>query len=286
MNKQTTKPSLQTWMITGVSSGLGRALAEALLASGRRVVGTVRNQAARQEFVALAPGLAHAVLLDVSDEQAIAGVVAQVEADIGAIDVLVNNAGYGLEGAVEESSMAEIRRQFEVNVFGLIGVTQAVLPYMRARRAGHIVNISSMGGLMAFAGLAVYNSSKFAVVGLSEGLAKEVAHLGIRVTVVEPGGFRTNWAGASMTHVAQQIADYELSAGAMRAGLEQRNGRQIGDPDKAALAIIAAISADEPPMHLLLGSDAFLHVGKKLGDLQTEMAKWAGLSLSTGFDPA
>ena len=201
----------------------------------------------------------------------------------GHIDVLVNNAGYGLEGAVEETSMEEVRQQYEVNVFGMIAMIQAVLPHMRQRRSGHVVNISSMGGLTTFPALTIYNSTKFAVEGLSQGLAAEVKPIGIKVTIVEPGAFRTSWAGASMQHAAKVISDYEATVGAARTGLAARNGHQIGDPKKAAVIIVNAVQAEEPPLHLLLGPDAVLHVGRKLGALQAEIAQWAPLSVSTSF---
>jgi NAD(P)-dependent dehydrogenase (short-subunit alcohol dehydrogenase family) len=198
----------KTFLITGVSSGFGRALAEAALSDGHTVAGTVRNDADRQTFEALGQR-AHALRLDVTDTEAIAPAVADVEGRIGAIDVLVNNAGYGHEGILEESSIDDLRRQFEVNVFGAVAMIQAVLPYMRKRRAGNILNITSMGGLMTLPGLSYYHGSKFALEGISESLGKEVKDLGIRVTAVEPGSFRTDWAGRSMVRAARSIADYD-----------------------------------------------------------------------------
>jgi len=275
---------MSIWFITGVSSGFGRALAETLLKDGKTVVGTVRTGDATTAFEALAPGKAHAVLMDVTDETAVRGGIADAEKNVGPIDVLVNNAGYGFEGAIEEATLEEVRRQFEVNVFGPVSVIKAALPFMRKRRAGHIVNITSMGGLATFPGVGIYNGSKFALEGISEALAKEVKHLGIKVTIVEPGSFRTDWAGRSMAHTESQIADYAESAGAFRQSLAQRNGRQPGDPRKAARAIIKAVESDEPPLHLLLGHDALNFVGAKLGALQAEIMKWAPVSTSTNFD--
>lgn len=275
---------MANWFITGVSSGFGRALAEAVLAKGDNVIGTVRQEAARAPFEALAPGKAFAVVLDVTDEVAVHEVVDDVAAKHGAIDVLVNNAGYGLEGAVEEVSLDQVRRQFEVNVFGAVAMMQAVLPHMRKQRSGHIINITSMGGLTAFPGVGIYNGSKFALEGISEALSKEVKPLGIKVTIVAPGSFRTDWAGRSKEHVEKPIADYESTAGAFRQSLVQRNGKQGGDPRKAAAAIILATEAEQPPLHLLLGPDALRFVGEKLGALQSEMAKWALVSASTNFD--
>lgn len=275
---------MANWFITGVSSGFGRALAEAVLAKGHTVIGTVRQEAARASFEALAPGRAHAVIADVTDEAGVHRAVDDVVAKHGAIDVLVNNAGYGLEGAVEEVSLEQVRNQFEVNVFGAVAVIQAVLPHMRKARAGHIINITSMGGLTAFPGVGIYNGSKFALEGISEALAKEVKPLGIKVTIVEPGSFRTDWAGRSMVHAEEPIADYEQTAGAFRQSLAQRNGRQGGDPRKAAAAIILVTEANEPPLRLLLGPDALRFVGEKLGVQQAEILKWASVSAATNFD--
>jgi NAD(P)-dependent dehydrogenase (short-subunit alcohol dehydrogenase family) len=274
---------MANWLITGVSSGFGRALAEAVLAKGDRVAGTVRKAAAKTEFETLAPGRALGILLDVTDEASVRRGVGEAEERTGGIDVLVNNAGYGFEGAIEEATPAQIRAQFEVNVFGAVAVIQAILPQMRRRRAGHIVNIASMGGLTAFPGVGIYNGSKFALEGISEALAKEVKPLGIKVTIVEPGSFRTDWAGRSMVHVERTIADYEETAGLFRRALAQRNGRQPGDPRKAARAIIQAVGAETPPLHLLLGTDALRLVGEKLGALETEIMRWAPVSVSTDF---
>jgi NAD(P)-dependent dehydrogenase (short-subunit alcohol dehydrogenase family) len=275
---------MANWFITGVSSGFGRALAEAVLAKGHKVIGTVRQEEAKAPFEALSPGNATAVVLDVTDEADVHTVVDEVVQHHGRIDVLVNNAGYGLEGAVEEVSLDQVRDQFEVNVFGPVAVMQAVLPQMRKQRSGHIINVTSMGGLTAFPGVGIYNGSKFALDGISEALAKEVKPLGIKVTIVAPGSFRTDWAGRSMVHVEKPISDYEPTAGAFRQSLADRNGRQAGDPKKAAAAIITATEASEPPLRLVLGPDALRFVGDKLGALQAEMRKWEAVSASTNFD--
>ncbi|MGH8780230.1 oxidoreductase [Paraburkholderia sp.] len=275
---------MRTWFITGVSSGFGRALAERLVERGERVVGTFRNDAGAAAFDALAPDRSFGVVVDVTDEAAVHRAIDAAEARIGGIDVLVNNAGFGLEGAVEEVTLDQARHQFEVNVFGPITAIQAVLPYMRKRRAGHIVNVSSMGGITTFPGLGLYHGSKFALEGISESLAKEIAPLGIKVTLVEPGGFRTQWAGASMTRIENPIDDYDSTVGAARKRRQEMSGRQPGDPRKAADAIIGAVDAPEPPLHLLLGKDALLFVGQKLGALQAEVMKWAPVSASTDFD--
>jgi NAD(P)-dependent dehydrogenase (short-subunit alcohol dehydrogenase family) len=274
----------KTFLITGVSSGFGRALATAALAAGHRVAGTLRNEAARAEFDALSPGRSVGVLLDVIDTAAIAPAVDKVEAAIGPIDVLVNNAGYGHEGTVEESPLDDLRRQFDVNVFGAVAVIQAVLPSMRRRRSGHIVNITSMGGIITFPGIAFYHGSKFALEGISEALGKEVKGFGIAVTAVEPGGFRTDWAGRSMVRAAHTITDYDEVFGTQRAARHARNGKQSGDPAKAARAILQLVEAKDPPTHLLLGPDAVRLVGEKLTALQAELKAWEQVSLSTDFD--
>jgi NAD(P)-dependent dehydrogenase (short-subunit alcohol dehydrogenase family) len=277
---------MTNWLITGVSGGLGRALAEAALERGDKVAGTLRNETGRAEFEQLAPGRSFGVLLDVTDEASVREGVEDALRRTDGIDVLVNNAGYGFEGAIEEASLDQVRAQFEVNVFGAVSVIQAVLPHMRRRRAGHIVNITSMGGLMAFPGVGIYNGSKFALEGISEALAKEVKPLGIKVTIVEPGPFRTDWAGRSMVHAERTIEDYDATAGAYRQVLAQRNGRQPGDPRKAADAIMLAVAAQEPPLHLLLGPDALRLVGEKLGALQAEIMAWAPVSAGTNFSEA
>jgi NAD(P)-dependent dehydrogenase (short-subunit alcohol dehydrogenase family) len=274
----------KTIFITGVSSGFGRALSEAALAEGHKVVGTLRNEEARQEFEALKPGVAVGKLLDVTDTAAIAPVIAAVENEVGPIDVLVNNAGYGHEGLVEESSIEDLRRQFEVNVFGPVAVIQAVLPYMRKRRSGHILNITSMGGIITMPGIAFYHGSKFALEGISESLGKEVKSFGIHVTAVEPGGFRTDWAGRSMVRAERSIVDYDEVFEPLRQRRLERSGKQAGDPKKAAAAMLALIASENPPAHLLLGRDAISLVREKLGSLKTEFNAWEQVSSSTDFD--
>jgi NAD(P)-dependent dehydrogenase (short-subunit alcohol dehydrogenase family) len=278
--------TIKTWLVTGVSSGFGRALAEAVLARGDRIAGTVRTATAKAAFEALAPERAFGFLLDVTDEAAVHRTVTAVERELGPIDVLVNNAGYGLEGSVEATSLTEMRAMFDVNLFGAVAVMQAALPSMRARRAGHIVNITSMGGLTTWPGIGAYCASKFALEGLSETLAQELAPLGIRLTIVEPGGFRTDFAGRSLAHAARTIDDYEATAGNSRRILAEHGGHEPGDPSKAARAILTAVEAERAPLHLLLGPDALLHVGEKLGALVEEIGRWAVVSASTGFDDA
>jgi NAD(P)-dependent dehydrogenase (short-subunit alcohol dehydrogenase family) len=277
--------SAKILLITGVSSGFGRALALEALAAGHTVVGTVRSAQARHDFESLsvngAVGRTVGRVLDVTDFDAIDGVVAEIEANVGPIDVLVNNAGYGHEGVMEESPLSEIRRQFDVNVFGAVAMMKAVLPFMRERRRGHILNITSMGGYITMPGIAYYCGSKFALEGISESLSKEVKPLGIAVTAVAPGSFRTDWAGRSMTRTPRSIADYDAVFDPVRKAREEKSGKQLGDPRKAALAMLAAIDADAPPVHLLLGSDALGLVRSKLSALEDEIRAWEPVTIST-----
>ncbi|HIE1099185.1 MULTISPECIES: oxidoreductase [Stenotrophomonas] len=268
-------------LITGVSSGFGRALAQQALQAGHRVVGTVRNDEARVAFEALAPGRAFGRLLDVTDADAIDALVADIEANVGPIDVLVNNAGYGHEGILEESTLAELRHQFEVNVFGPAALIKAVLPHMRARRRGHILNITSMGGFITLPGIAWYCGSKFALEGISEVLGKEVAAFGIHVTAVAPGSFRTDWAGRSMARAPRSIGDYDALFDPIRSAREAKSGHQLGDPLKAARAMLQIINSDAPPSHLLLGSDALQLVRAKLASMASTLDAWEQLSRST-----
>jgi len=273
--------SSKTLLITGVSSGFGRALAEEALAVGHKVVGTVRTAEAKREFESISASAAWGRVLDVTDFDAIDSVVAEIEADVGPIDVLVNNAGYGHEGIMEESPLSEIRRQFDVNVFGAVAMMKAVLPFMRKRRRGHILNITSMGGHITLPGISYYCGSKFALEGISEALGKEVKPLGIAVTAVAPGSFRTDWAGRSMTRTPRSISDYDAIFDPVRQAREEKSGKQLGDPRKAARAMLDVISAEQPPSHLLLGSDALTLVRKKLSDLNAEIAAWEATTVST-----
>src|SRR6201996_4213197 len=272
----------KTFLITGVSSGFGRALAEAALRDGHTVAGTVRKPGDKETFEKLgAPSNVHGVILDVTDTARIGPVVADIENRIGAIDVLVNNAGYGHEGALEESTIDELRRQFEVNVFGAVAMMQAVLPGMRRRRAGHILNITSMGGFITMPGLSYYHGSKFALEGISETVGKEVKELGIHVTAVEPGSFRTDWAGRSMVRAPRSIADYDSVIEPARKRRMEVSGKQLGDPAKAAQAMLKLATSDHPPAHLLLGSDAMRLVDEKLTALQADFDAWRSVTLST-----
>lgn len=270
----------KVFLITGVSSGFGRALAQEALAAGHTVVGTVRSLEAKRDFEALAEA-AYGRVLDVTHFDRIDDVVSDIEASVGPIDVLVNNAGYGHEGVLEESPLAEMRRQFDVNVFGAVAMMKAVLPFMRARRRGHILNITSMGGHLTMPGIAYYCGSKFALEGISESLGKEVKPLGIAVTAVAPGSFRTDWAGRSMTRTPRSIPDYDVIFDPIRQAREEKSGKQLGDPMKAARAMLASIKADEPPAHLLLGSDALMLVRAKLAALEDEFQEWEATTVST-----
>lgn len=275
-----TRSETRRFFITGVSSGLGRALAGQALADGHDVIGTVRTDSARATFEALG-ARATGVLLDVTDYAAIKPAIDRIEADRGAIDVLVNNAGYGLEGTIEEASLDEIQRQFAVNVFGAIAMIQAVLPHMRARKAGHILNVTSMGGMITMPGLGLYHGSKFALEGISEALGKEVAGFGINVTAIEPGAFRTDWAGRSMVRAARHIPDYRAVLEQLHERRAENDAPHLGDPKRAARAILEILTVETPPAHLLLGSDAVRLVGAKLATLQAEFQRWRQLSCST-----
>jgi len=272
------------WLITGCSTGFGRELSRTLLRRGHSVVVTARNPKTLDEFTSIGNALVAA--LDVTVPLQIADVIRQAEARFGQIDVLVNNAGYGYLSAVEEGEDEEVRALFETNVFGLANMTKAVLPGMRKRGCGHIVNISSMGGLIGFPGIGYYNATKFAVEGLSEALAKETAPLGIKVTIVEPGPFRTDWAGRSLKTPKTAIADYAQSAGARRAAIKNYSGTQQGDPVRGVEAIIQAVESPEPPLHLLLGRPAYEMTTVKFKEFAAEMEKWREVSLGADFPDA
>ncbi|MDB5454759.1 MAG: short-chain dehydrogenase/reductase [Caulobacter sp.] len=276
----------KTWLITGVSGGLGRAIAQAALARGDAVAGTVRQAAALAAFEALAPGRAHGVVMDVTDEAAVKVAVAEAETRLGRIDILVNNAGYGLVGAVEEASLDEVRAQFETNVLGPLAVLKAVLPAMRARRSGRILNITSVSGLAVWAGTGVYCASKWALEGLTQTLAAEVAELGIKVSNIAPGGLRTAFSTGSKRIVAGKLADYDGLARDAERIMADHAGHEPGDPAKAALAVLAIADADAPPLHLLLGEDALTYAGYAAQALSADIAAWKDLSLSIAFTPS
>lgn len=276
---------MKVWFITGVSGGLGKAIAAAALARGDRVAGTVRKAQDRAAFESLAPGRALGFVLDVTDEAALHAAAASAQEVMGGIDVLVNNAGYGIAGAVEETSLAEARAQFEVNVFGALAAAQAVLPGMRARRAGRIINVSSVSGVATWAGTGIYCGSKHALEGIMQTLAAEVAELGITVVNLEPGGMRTDYAGRSLLKTAARIADYEGAARDAERVMSGHLGHEPSDPAKVAAVVLQMADHQAPPLQLLIGADAVGYATQKAAQVQADMGQWIGVSLSTAFDP-
>ncbi|MBQ5947602.1 oxidoreductase [Massilia sp. ST3] len=277
---------MKTWFITGASRGFGLLIAKAALAAGDKVVATARQPQAVIDAVGAHEDLL-ALALDVTDEHAAVAAAGEALARFGRIDVLVNNAGYGLLGAVEESSADEVRRIYETNVFGLLNVTRAVLPAMRRQRAGHVINFSSLGGYAAYHGWGVYGSTKFAVEGLSEALAQELQPLGVHVTVVEPGFFRTDFLDASsLSSTAARITDYAATVGAMREFAAGANHRQPGDPHKLASAIVVLAESPRPPLRLQLGSDTVERVRAKHLAVERELRAWQALAVSTDLAEA
>lgn len=272
------------WFITGASTGFGRLMTEYLAGLGAKVIATARNPHTLADLAAKYPDNVFPETLDVSKPEQIASAVASALQRLGHIDVLVNNAGYGVTGAIEEVSDEEFRPMFEANVFGLVHVTQALLPQFRARRSGNIVNLSSIGGLVGAPGWGFYNASKFAVEGLSQALQGELAPLGVHVTVVEPGPFRTDFLGRSGQESAVVIDDYRPSAGKAREYLRTQSGQQPGDPQKAVEAVVAAVSAAEPPKHLVLGRNAIQRFKNQLQALGQELAEWETFGAATDFD--
>jgi len=272
-----------TWFITGCSSGFGRELTKVVLARGYRAVVTARNTKQIEDLVAGYEDRTLALRLDVTDPAQVAESVRHAEEYFGGIDVLVNNAGIGYFAAVEESDEKDIRRMFEIDFFGLARMIHSVLPGMRKRRRGHIINMSSICGLAPFASLGYYCGAKFAVEGLSECLATEVGPLGIKVTLVEPSGFRTDWAGRSANEASIEIADYAATAGVVRRQLREQSGKQPGDPVRAASAIIQAVEAPNPPLHLLLGKDALRMAREKLDALHRDFDTWQKVTVGAEF---
>jgi len=273
----------KVWLITGCSTGFGRELAQLVLKSGYRAGVASRNPNDIKDIVESYPDTAVAVKLDVTKEAEIKTAVEQVRQKFGTIDVLVNNAGIGYFGAIEESEEEEIRRMFEINFFGLANMTKAVLPLMRKKRSGHIVNIASIGGLVAFPAVGFYNATKFAVVGYSEALAKETAHLGIHVTIIAPSGFRTDWAGRSANNSKIVIDDYADTAGANKNNIRGYSGKQPGDPQRAAKAIVKAVESENPPLRLLLGVAALKGARNKLEQLKTDYDAWEETTINADF---
>lgn len=261
------------WLITGISSGLGKALAESVIATGDFVIGTFRKQSQVDEFNKKYSNRAFSILLDIADEQSIERNVEKLVSKFDRIDVLVNNAGVGFVGAIEETSMEETRKVFEANFFGTLKLTQAILPHMRNEKNGHIVQISSHGGIKAFAGFGTYNASKFALEGFSEALAQEVEPLGIKVLIVEPGPFRTNFAGSGLGEAKKVIDDYSDTAGAFRTKLKGVDGKQEGHPVKASKAIIDAVYSENTTLRLPLGKVPLMTIGMKLDSVKSDLEK-------------
>jgi NAD(P)-dependent dehydrogenase (short-subunit alcohol dehydrogenase family) len=273
----------RVWFITGASRGIGALIAEAALADGNAVVAAGRNVAAIVERLGESAALLP-VALDVTDESAARVAVQAAIEKFGRVDVLVNNAGFGLLGAVEESADRDVRRMYDTNVFGLLNVTRAVLPAMRANRSGHVINISSIGGYRAAAGFGVYSSTKFAVEGITEALHAELKPLGIHATVVEPGYFRTDFLDASSLVVSQQVIDdYDETSGAVRRKAAQMNHNQPGDPKKLAAAMVTLVDAPHPPLRLPLGTDTLAAIAAKNAYVTEETQAWRDLSASTDF---
>jgi NAD(P)-dependent dehydrogenase (short-subunit alcohol dehydrogenase family) len=285
-NSTTTAQSGKVWFITGASSGFGKLLAEHLLTLGAKVVATARRS---ERLASLATPQNAAQLqileLDVTRPDQVDGAVEQALARFGHVDVLVNNAGYGITGAVEEVSADEYAPMFETNLFGLISVTKALLPQFRERRSGNILNLSSIGGLIGLPGWGYYNATKFAVEGLSEALAAELEPLGVHVTLIEPGPFRTEFLGTSGQKSEQTIADYRDTAGKTREYFDSQSGKQAGDPQKAVEAMVAAASAEKPPRHLLLGKLALDRFRGKMKSFEAEIEQWEETTLGADFPP-
>ena len=274
------------WFVTGCSSGFGRAFVRGALAHGFRVVATARDPKTLDELLVGHEDQAIVLALDVTNADQIKHAVSEGERAFGRIDVLVNNAGYGYLAAVEEGEEKDIRAIFETNFFGLAAMIRAILPGMRARRHGYIVNIASVGGIIGFAGSGYYAATKFAVEGLSESLAQEVEPLGIHVLLVEPGPFRTDWAGRSLKQSPKFIADYEKSADRRRRETAEHSGKQPGDPARAAEAVIKALQSPTPPRHLVLGRAGMENVEKQLRSMLQEIDLWRAVSLSADFPAA
>lgn len=273
----------KVWFITGCSTGFGRELAKQVLELGYKAGVAARNIADVEDIVNQYPETSIAITLDVTKHNDISNATNQLIEIFGRVDVLVNNAGIGYFGSVEASDEHETRRMFDINFFGLANMTKAVLPQMRKQKSGHIINIASIGGLMAFPALAYYNATKFAVDGFSEALAKETAPLGIKVTIVAPSGFRTDWAGRSANEVQNEIEDYKTTAGANKDNIRAYSGNQPGDPVRAARAIIKVVETEHPPLRLLLGAAALKNARKKIEELANDFDAWEETTVGADF---
>ncbi|MEE2673385.1 MAG: oxidoreductase [Myxococcota bacterium] len=281
----TTPEAGSVWLITGCSTGFGREIALAALAKGHRVAVTARNPSAVADIVEPNAERAIGLELDVTDRGQIDAAVAATLERFGAIDVLVNNAGYGYMAAVEEGEDDEVRRLFDTNYFGVVHLIQAALPGMRERRSGHIVNISSMTGLVTNPPNVYYSSTKYALEALSEGLSKEVEPFGIRVTAIEPGGFRTDWGSRSMRETTKPIAAYDETVGARREMIKAVADKLPGDPRRVADAVLMVTELDDPPLHLLLGQDVLQAFRQKLADLTASIEQWESVTKDVNFPP-
>jgi NAD(P)-dependent dehydrogenase (short-subunit alcohol dehydrogenase family) len=275
----------QIWLITGISSGLGQSIAHAAMQKGHFVIGTLRQKEQVLAFNKIHKNKGFALKMDITKPQDVQKVVQTVQQKWGRLDVLVNNAGIGFTGAVEEASMAEVRGVFEANFFGTLQLTQLVLPMMRAQKSGHIVQMSSHGGVKAFPGFGIYNASKFALEGFSEAMAAEVAALGIKVTIVEPGPFRTKFADAALRTTAKTIEDYTTTAGAFHKRMKEVvNGNQEGDPDKAAAAIVNMVAAENPPLRMPLGKTALMTMGMKVESVRADLERGKAIAESVVYE--
>ena len=283
MAATSTRPAPPAWFITGCSTGFGRELARQALERGFRVVLTARDPATLQEFATAYPETALALALDVTKKTEIERAIRASERAFGAIDVLVNNAGYGYYAPIEEGDETAVRTMFETNFFGLVALTQAVLPSMRTRRSGFIVNISSVGGLVAHPGSGYYAATKFAVEAVSEALSKEVAPLGIKVLLVEPGPFRTRFINNAQGDLNVRIPDYAATVGVRRSAVQAASGKQPGDPARGAAAIISAVLSPSPPLRLVLGAQALGHIRAKMKSLSQDIEAWEATSLGSDF---
>jgi len=274
----------KVWLITGSSTGLGRALAQAVLERGYHLVATARQPEQLKELSDRYPDRVTTIALDVTNAQSIQQAIEAALNAYNRIDVLVNNAGYGTVGAIEEVNDGDIRRQFDTNLFGAINVTRAVLPTLREQRSGHILNISSANGISAFAGVGIYSATKFALEAISEALAQEVKPLGIKVTIIEPGSSRTNFSSRALSTLSHQINDYAQTSGKIVQRLQERDGKQPNDPAKAAAAMIQVVESDNPPLRLALGEDSVNLITQKLESMKAELEAWKDVSMNTAFE--
>jgi NAD(P)-dependent dehydrogenase (short-subunit alcohol dehydrogenase family) len=274
----------QIWFITGVSSGFGKSIAKVAAQRGYKVYGSVRKDEQIEEFNNLVAGHTYGVKLDVTNHDQVHAAISHILDREGKIDVLINNAGFGLGGSVEEVSMDQIREQLETNFFGAVAVTKAVLPSMRTHKSGHIIQISSIAGFRSNPSFGIYSASKFALEGISEALYSEVKPFGVKVTIVEPGAFRTDFAGRSLKPVESKLDEYDSTVGEVGRRIQGMDGKQQGDPEKAAIAIVQIAEAQNPPLRLPLGKDSLSGIEAKIALIQKDVDEWRKLSENTAFD--